>query len=224
MTGVQTCALPISSRTYTINYASATLTTSFGVSGAYGAIWEYSGSREKVTSIVLPNGRSYTFSYDSYGSVTQMTFPTGATINYTWANYPNASCTYRYVSSRTVTVNGQSSTWTFSHAPVGTATCNGLTQVGSDVTVTQTDPLSNQTVYTVSRGNVKTAKFYQGAATGTPLRQYTVEYTDYNNASGSLPPLYLPTRITTQLEDGRQSKKEFTYDTLNMNRDRKSVV
>ena len=70
-----------------------------------------------VTSIALPNQTSYTFQYEnnSYGGLTHVGLPTGASTDYTWATLPGAGYrTHRYVTSRTVTVGVQTSQWIFS--------------------------------------------------------------------------------------------------------------
>src|SRR5262249_16923428 len=118
----------------------------------------------------------------------------------------------RYVSSRQVVVNGISSTWTISR------------NTGSQVTVT--DPLGQQSVYLENFGTVTNAKIYAGTATGNPLRQYQVDYVSdsdpwKDNCNPNPDDPYVPQpvgnrpiRITTTLEDGRVSKKEFDYETF----------
>ena len=70
-------------RTYTVNLGTISVHTNFGIAG----VTEASQTRTVVTSIVLPNGTSYSFQYEpgSYGGLTSVTLPTGATISYTWA-------------------------------------------------------------------------------------------------------------------------------------------
>ena len=58
--------------------------------GANGLFPELAGSAStfhnpRVTSgVVLPNGRSYQFLYNSYGELTRVTLPTGGSFSYTW--------------------------------------------------------------------------------------------------------------------------------------------
>ncbi|MCI0408820.1 MAG: hypothetical protein L0191_09690 [Acidobacteria bacterium] len=140
-------------RTYTVNYGSISLSTNFNQSGPYGPIQEVSLSRSAITSIVLPDGRSYAFQYEtnSYGGLTRIDLPSGAYVTYTWGTAAASEKTFRYVTSRTLHVDGQSYEWTFSRAPGSTG-------------VTVTDPLGNQSVYTILEGTVLTAKVYAGAA------------------------------------------------------------
>ena len=153
----------------------------------------------------MPNGRSYTFSYDAYGCLTNLTFPTGASVAYTWANYGVQFQMYRYLTSRTLTVNGVNSSWTFSRVPGNSGCPTGYP--GCDI-VTATDPLQNQSVYAVFQGQNLSAKIYSGTASGTPLRQYTINYTAFSDNS------MLPVRVTTQLENGLVRKTEYVYDSL----------
>lgn len=45
------------------------------------------GAYPKVTSIQLPNGQSYSLSYDPvYGLISKIVYPTGAWVEYTWSN------------------------------------------------------------------------------------------------------------------------------------------
>jgi RHS repeat-associated protein len=82
------------------------------------------GSNGVIKSIELPNGEYYTFGYGSYGLLNQITYPTGAVVNYTWTtpSSPNGEiefpdngnnqtgCLYAYyapmVTQRTVKFDG----------------------------------------------------------------------------------------------------------------------
>jgi RHS repeat-associated protein len=194
-----------SSQTYTVNFTNLSIHTQFDVSG----VQEYSGTRSVVSSIVLPNGREYSFSYDNYGSLTEITLPTGGTISYIWGNFPGGIGTYRYVTSRTVTVGSQVSKWTFLQS--GTAPCSFPNPNSLCDEVTVTDPLNNQTVYEVGEGVTAAAMIYQGAAVGTPLRTYTVIYTDMNLSNTNL---WLPTKVTTQLDNKQVSETDYQYDSF----------
>jgi RHS repeat-associated protein len=188
-----------STQTYTANYASISIHTAFGFAT------EFVGTRLALSSVVLPNGRSYSFVYDTYGSLTSLTLPTGATITYTWTNTAPGLAQYRYVTSRTVTVGGVSSEWTFLQTqaspscPTGFAGC-------TEVTVT--DPVGNQSIYYAEGGETLQANIYQGPATGSRLRQYNVTYTTYGDGSS------LPTVVTTTLENGLVNKTVYSYDNL----------
>ena len=204
---------------YIVNLANQALCTQFG----FAHVNEYCNlSHLVVTSIVLPTLRQYSFHYDPhFGDLTEIDLPTGAVITYTWQVVgtagipPTKNTAHRVISSRTVTIPGQTAQlWTLS----------GFTAFGGNVTVT--DPLNNQSVYNVSMGTVLSAAFYNGSATGNPVRQYTMDY-----ASGGCP-LYFNhingqgggcgdanignrlIRVTTTLDNGQVSKREYDYETF----------
>jgi len=199
------------SQTYTVNLTSLAINTTFGVTG----VQEYSGTRMAISSIILPNSRSYTFQYDNFGMITQLTLPTGAEISYGWATF-NGGLTnsYRYLASRTLTVGSQVSKWTFNQVEL-TSGCPPFPNWGDSCTqVTETDPLGNQTVYDVTEGYIVSAAIYQGSASGSPLRQYAITYTDYAQGSGPSIGVPLPSKIITQLENGLVSEKDYLYDSF----------
>src|SRR6185437_8512798 len=191
-------------RNYTVNYAPFQIATAFNAVGFDGAITEYSGTRNAITSVVLPDKTSYTFQYDNYGGLTQLTLPTGAVITYGWSTFGTADGTIRYVSSRTVTVNGVVSRWLFARSTIP-----------GHVVVTVTDPANNQSVYTSgdTEAVVGDVKIYTGSASGTPLREYQIAYRTDDTDSSPI----LPTSVITTLDNGLVSKKEFDYDTFNYN-------
>jgi RHS repeat-associated protein len=210
-------------QTYTVNYdptynISTNLPDEPG-SGS-GVLKQYNQPFKIISSILLPNQKSYAFKYDQpnpncYANIVEIDLPTGAVINYSWGTFENEDFSYsRKVTDRTVTVGGQQYHWHFAYDP------------GSNATVT--DPLNNQSYYGVSEGTIITAAIYQGAAVGNPMRQYQMTYvddaSDPTQDTTQPPPdpqitLYNPgrrlTKITTTLDDGRVAKKEFDYETFN---------
>jgi RHS repeat-associated protein len=152
-------------------------------------------------------------------------------ITYTYANLQDARKTRRYVTSRTESLNGVSSTWNFS------VTVQGISDYNADVyTATVTyppvgnPPVANQSVFVSSEAGISDAKIYAGSAQGTPLREYQIgivtdsdPYADdacYNEGGNIVPPL-VPQAvgqrvafITTILENGLQSQKQFDYETF----------
>ena len=186
-------------------------------------------------AIVLPNGTSWVFQYDSadpndpnsrgYGDLLKITFPTGGSLSYTWQSSPSTiECSpgpepvfIRVVASRTLDANdGQGPhTWTYTGG-------NGAGQT------TVQDPLGNETVHAFTlfpnnAGGPSCAEYetvtqrYQGTSTsGTLIQSITTDYT----TAEILPPgvlnwypAGLPIRITTTtLDTGQQRKVEMDYN------------
>ncbi len=203
-------------RSYTVNLGSVGLGTHFLASGdcsGVSSVTEYTGSATVVTSIVLPNGRSYQFQYESgsYGAISRIDLPTGGYITYQWSTIAAGTKSRRYVSQRSVTVNGQTSTWTFSAGTAG---------------LVATDPDGNQSTFVSVGGVVTDANFYQGTTTaGTRLRSYhadVVSDTDPFNAEMDLAECAQEAqmvatraiRMTATLDDNQVSKTEYDYETF----------
>ena len=67
------------------------ITTLYGTCGSPG---HTEGSVKAVSSISLPNGKSFTFTYDSvYGRVNKITYPTGGYVRYVWGMNSQAEWT-----------------------------------------------------------------------------------------------------------------------------------
>jgi RHS repeat-associated protein len=111
------------------------------------------------------------------GRLASITYPSGASVSYTYAGGNNNTGIYCPPSNtvvptltKTVTdVNGNQSTWTYVNSNTGT--------------VTVTDPASNQTVYTFVGEFQTQALYYQGSASGGTLLKTVVTCYNGNNAS-----------------------------------------
>jgi YD repeat-containing protein len=131
--------------TYYLCYSNFTYQTAFDVDSVLNttlyAVAEVSSSSQGyspallLSAVVLPNGTSYTFSYDQYLSLTSVTLPTGGTISYTWQNIPffqssgTSTPISRAVATRTLNPgNGQpSQTWTYHwYLTFSTSTLGGV--------------------------------------------------------------------------------------------------
>lgn len=123
--------------TYYLCYSNFTYQTAFDLDTVFGdpTTNQYSGIAETgssdqsnmpallLSAVVLPNNTEYTFSYDQYLSLSQITLPTGGAISYQWQNIPfynpPASAltvpVSRALQTRTVTPgHGQpTQTWTY---------------------------------------------------------------------------------------------------------------
>jgi YD repeat-containing protein len=179
-----------------------------------------------LQSLVLPNGQSWSFSYDTYLNLTQITLPTGGTITYTWS--VNTVCSQgatfpRNYSARitTRTVNANDGTgphqWGYSTGPAFGA--------GATVTGSVTDPAGNQDIYTLTpMASTSCALFetqvqkYQGSKTsGTLLQTTSTAYYSsgdpyYNPPNASNPINVVPTSITTTWANGQTKQVQKTYD------------
>ena len=97
--------------------------------------------------IQLPDGLTYQFTYaqNQYGEPTSVTLPTGAQISWTWGALDSGG---RKVTSRTVTVGGQSFTWTYNYG------FSGNVPGTAPWVNSMTDPLGNETDYTCREPDV----------------------------------------------------------------------
>ena len=172
-----------------------------------------------IQSIVLPNGTSWTFLYDSYGDVAKIAFPMGGAISYTWNT--SSSCTASsgcpvVVASRSVTDNTGAHTWTYSG--------NTGPIVNHTEAVTIMDPDQNQTIHTFSDLGVggahpalyeTSAEYYQNInGTQTPLKTVT---TAFSSSLGSFAGTAIafnvvPTSVTTTWPNNQVSEVTKTYD------------
>jgi len=132
------------------------------------------------TIITTPTGGEYTISYepspgisgDVTGRIAEITYPSGGSITYAYSGGNSGiNCTSGVVPTLTVTVNdnnGNSKTYTYVNS--------NTSFPGSAFTVTKTDPAGNQTVYSFDAEYQTQAAYYQGSATGTPLKTVTTCY------------------------------------------------
>jgi RHS repeat-associated protein len=184
-----------------------------------------------LTSVVLPNGTAWTFAWIQSPTsnlvlfdVSQITFPSGGTLAYTWtqSNYCSSDA---YAESETVltrTLNPNdgvtpASQWTYAYNlgvttltdPAGNASTHTFGVAGPPGTANSCYLYENQ------------AKYYQGSSTsGTLLK--TVN-TKYSYSTWSQDPLYLlaqepaisvvPIEVDTIWPNGQQSSTKHTYDT-----------
>lgn len=234
------------SQPYTLNWASAS-----------AAGWSYSwqnltgdshcnkppnggASSWVVTSISLPNGQQYKFSYDAaHALLSKVTFPSGGYVSYTWGNNPQSSkadysdtngltggCTaiydrpavlHRYVSFDGSTVALQQD---FSYAT--TWSNNSYAFVTKTTTITTHDLVrgtSFQTVYAYLPGSGNVSPNIPGVSRISFPLESTVSYYDTNNhllktvtKGWSGTPFQLACQLTT-LDNGLTSGVFYTYGT-----------
>jgi RHS repeat-associated protein len=168
---------------YTMNYTSFTVATNFGISGVveYGAT-----AVPLVSSIVLPDGTQYTFTYEATpstpssgactpingtyaancvtGRLATVELPTGGILRYAYSAGNNGILSDG--STATLTRTTPDGTWKYAHSESGTAW-----------TTTVTDPQTNQTVLNFQGIYETERQVYEGSTSGTLLK--TV-FTCYN--------------------------------------------
>jgi RHS repeat-associated protein len=122
--------------------------------------WEnqtVNGNLTELQSVVLPNGTAWTFQYtsDGNGDLSQITFPTGGTLSYTWRTEDPICVVHYYENARAVvtrTLNPNDGV-----SPAATWTYNYIQNIVTDVT----DPASNDTVHTFSPVISNTCPYYE---------------------------------------------------------------
>lgn len=149
-----------------------------------------------VQSIALPDGRSYTFSYDQgstgthYGTLTGITLPTGGSISYANTNYEDAwNDQNLYLTS----VSAGGGTWTLS-PKVTSNDCPNVCFQSSTVTLPSGDQqsfqysaiLGNMWVNTETAGDHTTSLSYTWSTTGPPSVFPSVIATTVTSPNGSL--------------------------------------
>jgi RHS repeat-associated protein len=149
-----------------MNYTQYTVQTAFGISGVqeYGPL-----SNPLVSSIQLPDGSSYNFTYEAgpssctpcvTGRIKKITLPTGGTITYVYTGGTNGTGIYSDGSSagfnRTLSPGGE---WQYSRTLQ-----SGTPGSGSTWTTTVIDPNSNYTVINAAEDastTLATHNFYE---------------------------------------------------------------
>lgn len=198
---------------YTVTTTPIQVSTQFNETG----VVEWSGTLSPVTSIQLPDGSSYHFSYDSYGEMTSVTLPTGGVITYGWGNYFDSyQNKNRWLTSRTVGNN-----------PAMTFTPSVITQCSSGGTGCQEQmivhkPSGDETVYklTLNNGawNTNTTAYTGSAASGTPLMNVVNTYNFSNPCPNQIcigaNDVTKSTSVTTLSDTGLMTQTQYSYSDL----------
>jgi YD repeat-containing protein len=205
---------------YTVSRTQKTMQTNFGCNfPEYPATTVY-----LATTISLPGSNgAYTMTYEPTpgypGSVTgriaSITYPSGGSVSYAYSggtgNANGYNCSSGVVPTLKVTVNdnnGNVGTWKY----VNSNTSSGT----GDFTVTKTDPAGNQTVYSFAGEFQTQAVYYQGAATGTPLKTVLTCYN--GNLSNCAAPSTAPTlpiaatNVYTSFNTSSSNRVRTTFD------------
>lgn len=211
------------SMTFILCYASVYVRTK--LCGSMLNCQEASKSTPELQSIVLPNGKAWSFDYDAanpndstsiaYGDLVEILFPTGGSISYTYVSQAD-SCASAYtppsrrsVVTRTVNANDGTGnhTWTYSYAtgqstitdPLNEKTVNTLTALGSSCSLY----LTKAQTYDSASNLMKTVQT-DYAFSSDPYA--------YTEIGATLVVGVVPIRTTTTWPNGQVTKTETDYD------------
>ena len=183
----------------------------------------WSGTAVVPSEIDLPDGRKYTFGYDSNARLNSVTLPTGATINYGYT----VDCT---ASGATDTGNQQLTRWDSVNGSAHGWVWNRSQQGGGAVQTIETDPYSNDTVFNFAApqwqnesGALTEADFYSGSHSGgtemlsatltnTITSQYVSQQVTAIKAFGTTP-LYRKTVVTPNAFGVPTLEQDFDWGT-----------
>lgn len=194
-----------------------------------------SGTSMQLQSIVLPDGHTWNFQYNdpgdgstyngspvNYGTLTQVTLPTGGTISYAYTNTGsgaggiNCQNSGRFVANRTVNSNdgtgAQKSNYSYSTASTGNSSSPWT------VTTTVTDPLGNYAVHTFNAlyaqdycpAYENQTQYFQSGGTLLKTVNTTYSFTQGDNKNGPLN--VVPTQITAVWPNGKTETVTRSYD------------
>src|ERR1700694_1176094 len=155
--------------------ANSTIATAFSQANViqYPNQWGDAQMGLGPSSIVLPDGSSWSLDFDVYGNITTLIYPTGGSVSYEWQEVSNLnSCSEgtnvsRAVRTRTVTDgSGRQAVWRYSW---------GQPQSDGSITNIVTDPNGNERAHVMRPQAAPCAYYetqtrtYQGSAVGGKL-------------------------------------------------------
>jgi RHS repeat-associated protein len=173
-------------------------------------------SLPELQTVLLPNGTSWTFHYttDGNGDLSQITFPTGGTLSYTWARVGSPVCSPHYydngraILTRTLNPNdgvSPSGTWNYGYI--------------NNVTPFVTDSASNDTVHTFTSLVTNACpyyetetQYYQGSHTsGTLLKTVNTKYQALSSST-YLTGMGQPSQTESLWANNQENETAYTYD------------
>jgi YD repeat-containing protein len=197
--------------TYTFCYQTITYASNFG----YPDIAEAGGSAMALIALVLPNQTSWQFTYDTWGELTSVVYPTGGSVSYQWTTIPYG---IRAVQTRTISSAS-------SDSPNAMWSYQWGVETGSSFNVETAPPdqngVKNDTTYEQNCSSDTTeVKYFSGSSSISSNLLKTVDTTFMNtpNPYGFLgtnylcPINHLPLSVTTTWPNGQISKVTTTYD------------
>jgi hypothetical protein len=210
---------------YRVDYTTMSTATNYCGSLNHPPLWtcnETTSNLQVPSKLTLPDNQTYQFAWfqNTPGELESITLPTGATITYSYSTPPcthgppglgQDSTTVPYdcraqVATRTVTVNGVNSVWSYGGGAV-------------------IDPLGNQQVHyfnnivangETSSGSVETqVNYYSGSATsGRLLKTVVTAYTGEANIFSGFLANVRPISETTTLDNGLVTQTQTDYETF----------
>lgn len=206
------------------SYESYTVKDSNGISQTYKLYWNWNTfidpwsqvyvSGFQLMSIVLPNGKSYSFQYgnQSQGFLTQVTLPSGAYIKYLYPASPNdINPCYDQVLERHVSPDGMAGSeqvWTYSGRFYSGYGC---TPNANASTVTVTSPVGDKILHTFNSQGLETDTQWQNAS-GTVLKEITSTWSQLDVESNYQPNTPQTNTIVTYMDGTLLSTRTITYD------------
>ena len=214
---------PSGSRAYSLNYTAKNVWTSFGCSG----IGEYQATNVLlVSSIGLPDGSQYAFTYETSGThsgyvtgrLASVQLRTGGTISYAYTGANGGiNCTDGSTLGLTRTTPDSSTPWTYSRSGSG-----------STWTTTVTDPLTNATVINFEKDSSTTGPTNNFYETQRLVKQgsntLSTTITCYNGVNVGAPSSCYNTAVASPISrttafhylptsSGSQAETDTTYNT-----------
>ena len=213
-------------RTFYFCYSMFTLSTALPTTTDQGTTLNYGPVNASLLSaVVLPDSTKWIFTYDNYGDVLNVSFPTGGSLAYSYTVGPTNATTDEsfstWVASRTVDANDGTGghQWSYNFQ----ATSGFLYSASGVATITSPD--GNDVVHTIGPGSnagcpgyVYQTQYYQGHVGGPVLKTAQTLY----NCSVGIPNSDVaavsinaaPTQVTTIFPGGQTSKAVNAYDPL----------
>ena len=170
---------------------------------------------DQLQSVLLPNGTSWTFQYTTDGNVdlSQITFPTGGTLSYTWASSANQTdpcavhsyTNYRQVATRTLNADSSDSSsglWTYQGIELAPKIVTD--PAGNDAVHTFTDLATNACPYYET-----TTQYYKGShSSGTLVKTVETAYSPVTQSSN----MGQPSTANVLWPNNQENQISTTYD------------
>jgi RHS repeat-associated protein len=180
-------------REFKFCYSNVSIQTHFNQS----PVIEYSGTWKLMTGVVLPDGTTWRFDYNSYGDPAKVYLPTGGTITYQYVTgdpCENNGNGLETVSQRTVYDGTNSNTWQYNH--IANSFIGGMRV---------TDPFGNDTVYNPVAKTTPPYKVQGGFILSCAMGTGTIQYFNGLYNSGTL--------LKTVTKSYQAIPNPFSYDT-----------